>query len=118
MTTQRFQGGSPAKEGKDYTATAGTLTFLPGDTSKTITIPILDDNVYEGFERIYVELTNPYRADVPEIPDPYRAVADIQSDDPVPTASMANVTANERAGTMTVTLRLSNPSSQDISIHS
>ena len=96
-------GGSPAKEGKDYTATAGTLTFLPGDTSKTITIPILDDNVYEGFERIYVELTNPYRADVPEIPDPYRAVADIQSDDPVPTASMANVTANERAGTMTVT---------------
>ena len=107
-------GGSPAKEGKDYTATAGTLTFLPGDTSKTITIPILDDNVYEGFERIYVELTNPYRADVPEIPDPYRAVADIQSDDPVPTASMANVTANERAGTMTVTLRLSHPSSQDI----
>ena len=107
-------GGSPAKEGKDYTATAGTLTFLPGDTSKAITIPILDDNVYEGFERIYVELTNPYRADVPEIPDPYRAVADIQSDDPVPTASMANVTANERAGTMTVTLRLSHPSSQDI----
>ena len=28
---------------------------------------------------------------------------------------MANVTANERAGTMTVTLRLSHPSSQDIS---
>ena len=32
----------------------------------------------------------------------------------MPTASMANVTANERAGTMTVTLRLSHPSSQDI----
>ena len=42
------------------------------------------------------------------------AVVSIQSDDPVPTASMANVTANERAGTMTLTLRLSNPSSEDI----
>ena len=39
----------------------------------------------------------------------------IINDDPVPTASMANVTANERAGTMTLTLRLSHPSSQDIS---
>ena len=39
----------------------------------------------------------------------------IINDDPVPTASMANVTANERAGTMTLTLKLSHPSSQDIS---
>ena len=39
----------------------------------------------------------------------------IINDDPVPTASMANVTANERAGTMTLTLKLSHPSTQDIS---
>ena len=38
----------------------------------------------------------------------------IFSEDPVPTASMANVTANERAGTMTVTLMLSHPSHEDI----
>ena len=43
------------------------------------------------------------------------AVVTIINDDPVPTASMANVTANERAGTMTLTLKLSHPSTQDIS---
>ena len=105
---------STAKEGDDYTATAGTLTFQANEYSKTISIPIVDDNVYEHLnERFYVDLINPREAQTPT--DPYTALISIASDDPVPTASMANVTANERAGTMTVTLRLSHPSTQDIS---
>ena len=56
----------------------------------------------------------PLRPTSPNL-DQRLAVVTIINDDPVPTASMANVTANERAGTMTLTLRLSNPSSQDIS---
>jgi hypothetical protein len=32
----------------DYASTNGTLTFAPGELSKTIAVPILDDNFYEG----------------------------------------------------------------------
>ena len=38
-----------ATAGEDYTATSGTLTFTAGQTSKTITVPITDDDVYENW---------------------------------------------------------------------
>ena len=33
-----------ATEGEDYTATPGTLSFAPGETSKMITVPLLDND--------------------------------------------------------------------------
>ncbi|RRS03038.1 type I secretion C-terminal target domain-containing protein, partial [Aquabacterium soli] len=51
------QDGS-AKAGQDYTANSGTLTFAPGETSKTITVAITNDNIYEGIEQYQVVLSN------------------------------------------------------------
>ena len=102
---------SGAEAGEDYTATSGTLTFAPGETSKTITIPILNDNIYEDLETFYVDLSDPSGTALPAIPT--RAV-EIASDDAVPTASMDDVTVDEGAGTMTLTLHLSHPSHEDI----
>ena len=104
--------------GDDYVATSGTLTFQPEEFSKTISVPIIDNNIYKDFgQRFNVELN--YSPQSSGETDPVlgtrTAVVIIINDDPVPTASMANVTANERAGTMTLTLKLSHPSSQDIS---
>ena len=100
-----------AEEGEDYTATSGTLTFAPGETSKTITIPILNDDIYEGLEKFFVDLSNPSGTTLPATPT--KAV-EIASDDAVPTASMAPVTVDEGAGTMTLTLRVSHPSEEDV----
>ncbi|RRR97958.1 hypothetical protein EIP75_23955, partial [Aquabacterium soli] len=47
-----------AKAGQDYTANSGTLTFAPGETSKTITVAITNDNIYEGIEQYQVVLSN------------------------------------------------------------
>ncbi|GAP93589.1 PA14 domain-containing protein [Leptolyngbya sp. NIES-2104] len=39
-----------ALAGSDYTTTAGILTFAAGETTKTVTIPIVNDTVAEGTE--------------------------------------------------------------------
>ncbi len=49
-----------AISGQDYTTLTGTLTFKPGETVKTITVPIIKDRLVEPqFETFTVALTNP-----------------------------------------------------------
>ncbi|MDT7543456.1 MAG: hypothetical protein QOE33_3360, partial [Acidobacteriota bacterium] len=43
----------------DYTTTVGTLTFNAGESSKTFTVPIIDDSFVEGTENFQVQLSNP-----------------------------------------------------------
>ncbi|WP_371415551.1 bluetail domain-containing putative surface protein [Dolichospermum sp. UHCC 0260] len=60
--TQDGTGLNKAIAGSDYTATSGTLTFLPGTTALTVDIPILGDTNIESDESFLVNLTNPYGA--------------------------------------------------------
>ncbi len=53
---------APARSGADYTATSGTLTFAAGETSKTISVPILDDSIDEGMEYFLLRFSNPQGA--------------------------------------------------------
>jgi hypothetical protein len=46
-----------ATAGSDYGATSGTLTFANNETSKTVTIPILDDTADEPDETFTVNLS-------------------------------------------------------------
>ena len=46
-----------ATAGEDYTFTRGTLTFDAGETSKTVSVPILDDALDEGSETFTLKLT-------------------------------------------------------------
>lgn len=46
-----------ATAGADYTATSGTLTFNPGETVKTVTVPLLADAQDEGAEAFFLNLT-------------------------------------------------------------
>ena len=49
--------GSARAEG-DYTATSGTLRFSAGETSKTVSVPILDDGIEENDETLTLTLSN------------------------------------------------------------
>jgi probable HAF family extracellular repeat protein len=42
----------------DFTATSGTLAFIPGQTSKTLTVLVKGDKVREFEETFYVNLSN------------------------------------------------------------
>lgn len=51
-----------AVAGADYQAATGTLTFPPGVTNQTISVPILDNFVNESNEVFGVQLANPSHA--------------------------------------------------------
>lgn len=52
--------GDTAAAGSDYTAAnlTGTLTFNPGETSKTLSVDLVQDAEYEQTERFLLELSN------------------------------------------------------------
>jgi Ca2+-binding RTX toxin-like protein len=62
ITVQYSTANGTALAGSDYTATSGTLTFTPGVTSQTISIPILNDSVNEANETFTLKLTSPTNA--------------------------------------------------------
>jgi hypothetical protein len=48
--------GAATTGDSDYVARTGTLTFAPGETTKTITIEVKGDNKKEGNETFYLDL--------------------------------------------------------------
>ena len=47
-----------ARAGSDYTDTSGALTFAPGDTEKTVSVPVIDDTVEDTPETLTLRLSN------------------------------------------------------------
>ncbi|MCT7974589.1 Calx-beta domain-containing protein [Laspinema olomoucense] len=58
-STQPPNTTNPATADADYIPTQGTLTFNPGETTKNLAIPILNDDLLEGTETVQVALSNP-----------------------------------------------------------
>jgi len=48
---------SPATAGTDYLTRSGTLSFAPGESQKTVLVPIIGDDVPEGEESLRVTLS-------------------------------------------------------------
>src|SRR5207237_528430 len=57
VTVNYATADASATAGLDYTATSGVLTFAAGETSKTFTVPIIGDTIFEGNETFFVSLT-------------------------------------------------------------
>ncbi|HEY3026209.1 MAG TPA: Calx-beta domain-containing protein, partial [Pyrinomonadaceae bacterium] len=115
-TTVQYATADGTAAAGDYQSTTGTLTFDPGDTSKSITVVVNGDLVHEPDETFFVNLSNATNATIAD----NQGVGTITNDDPVPGISLNDVTANEgNSGTMSFgfTVSLSNPSSQTITVN-
>jgi chitinase len=78
VTVQYATANGSATAGSDYTAASGTLTFAPGQTSKTISVNVLGDIVDEGAgENFTLRLSNPANATLADS----QAVGTITDDD-------------------------------------
>ena len=56
-----------ATPGVDYQDVNGTLTFRPGETSKIISVPIIDDTVNDSGETFGVTLFDAIGADIDDV---------------------------------------------------
>jgi hypothetical protein len=109
-----------AAAGQDYTAQSGTLTFAPGETTKTISIPIINDVIYEAGNEIFaLTLSNPTGSNTVLV-EPNIAIVTIVDNDARPTVSDLNASVLEpnpgRTTTLDVQVRLTNPSVEAISV--
>jgi hypothetical protein len=64
ITVAYATANGTATAGSDYTATSGTVTFNPGDTTKSIAVEVLGDNVDETAETYVVNLSSPTNATI------------------------------------------------------
>src|SRR5207253_549539 len=106
-----------ATAGSDYTATSGTLTFPPGNTAQSVSVPILGDTVFEPDETFSVNLSGAINATVAG----GRGTGLILNDDPapVPSISIGDATVTEGdAGSVgaTFTVTLSAASGQVVTV--
>ena len=76
-----------ATAGEDYEAASDTLTFVAGETSKTVSVPVLDDAHDEGAETMTLTLSAPSPAAYVHLADAV-ATGTITNTDPMPKAWM------------------------------
>ncbi len=62
VTVNYATSDGTALAGSDYLTATGTLTFAPGQTSRTFSVPILSDVLYEPDETIHLTLSGPSSA--------------------------------------------------------
>ena len=105
-TVNYATSNNTATAGSDYTATSGILTFSPGITSQTVSVPITNDGVFEGNETLSLTLSSTISA---SLGSPSAATLTILEDESSPTLdfSSAAYSVNEASGPAVITVTLS-----------
>ena len=103
--------------GKDYTAVSlTTLTFAAGETEKTFTVPILEDDIDEDNETFIVRLSAPVNAAFAGDVSAIEATGTITDNDDLPSLSIADVSLVEANANMTFTVTLSAASGKTVTV--
>jgi hypothetical protein len=119
VTVQYATRDGTAVAGADYTAATNTLTFAPGEVSKTFAVTILPDALVEGDESFNVDLSNPLGG--PPLAAPSTAVVTIADRPPAPQPGQfafeaATYSVADNTGMVTITVKRSGGSDGTVSV--
>jgi len=87
------------------------LTFGPGETQQSLAVQTFEDATFEADEDFFLNVIGSTNVNVPD----NQAVGTIQNDDPMPTLTIPDASAEE-GDDMVFSFTLSNPSSQEITV--
>ena len=113
VTVDYATSDGTAGAGEDYTAASGTLTFLAGDTAKSISVPIIDDAVDDGGETFTLALSN--ASSGIQLGDSTATGTINDDDDSLPVVSISDASAAE-GDAVAFTVSLSAASSQQVTV--
>ncbi len=114
VTVDYATSDGTASEDEDYRKSMGTLTFAPGYTRKTVSLPILVDNVPEPTETFFMSLSNPSGA---MLGDRRRLLVTIVDAACGIGVSIADVGASEDSGEMSFAVTLDAQSGQPVPLN-
>lgn len=115
VTVQYATVNGTATAPADYNTTNGTLSFAPGEVSKTITVPIVGDALNEANEVFRINLSVPTNATL----DKAQGIGTVIDDDALPVLSSSNITVVEGSGgtkSAEFTVTLSAPSGRTVGL--
>ena len=116
ITVDYFTADGTAIAGSDYETASGTLTFAPGETTKTVTVAITDDLLDEDNETLSFNLDNATNAIIGEL----QATGTITDDDEAPVATVDGIGViedGEQPTTAIFTVSLNSPSGKEITLN-
>ncbi len=116
ITVRYATANGTATAGSDFTTASGTLTFSPGQTSKTFTVMVTGDSLDEAQETFFVNLSVPTNALIFDA----QGQGIITDNDNAPALSINNVTVTEGTGipvNTVFTVKLSAKSGLPITVH-
>ncbi len=124
VTVNAATANGSAVSGSDYQMVDQTLTFNPGQTSQTVTVPILNDSATEPSETFKLNLSNVTgNATISDS----QGIATIHDNDAVVFVNVSDISANEgnprkgknggpKSTNFTFTINLSDPATQDVTV--
>lgn len=97
----------------DFSATSGMLSFLSGETAKTISVPTVDDAVYEGPEAFTVALSAPSGG---AVIDNSVGTVSVSDNDVAPSFAISNASVTE-GGAIIMTVSKSGSTDKSLSVN-
>lgn len=107
--------GTATGSGTDFTLASGTATILANESTTTISLSIVNDDIDEDDETLVISLTSPTNANVGSNSSFTYTIQD--NDDPPTVAfTQSSLSVNEDTGTVSINVELSAASSKAISL--
>jgi hypothetical protein len=114
VTVNYATADGTATAGSDYVAKVGSLTFLPGETTKSVPVTVFGDTAFEPDETFFLDLSGANGADIAD----GRGEGTIANDDTGLALSVSDVTVAEgdTEAVFTVSMPMPVPSGQSVSV--